>query len=47
MQIDFEEMKKIHDALKDASDKFILKSFKPWESEGGKQYISIQMVQKD
>jgi len=47
MKIDFEEMKKVHDAVNSASEKYEVKSFKPWESEGGKQYITIQLVQKD
>ena len=47
MEINFEEMKKIHDAVTNASDAYMLKSFKPWESDSGKQYITIQLVQKD
>lgn len=47
MEIDFEEMRKIHDAVKGASDKYEIKSFKPWESDGGKHYITIQLIQKD
>lgn len=47
MDIDFEEMQKIHDAVKNASEKYVLKAFKPWESDGGKQYITIQLVQKE
>jgi hypothetical protein len=47
MEADFEEWKKIHDAVTEASDKYEIKSFKPWESDGGKQYITIQLIVKD
>ena len=47
MEPDFEEWKKIYDAVKSASDTYVLKSFKPWESDGGKQYITISLVQKE
>ena len=47
MEIDFQEWQKIYEAVKGASDTYVLKSFKPWESEGGKQYITIQLVQKE
>ena len=47
MKPDFEEWKKIYDAVQDASDNYDLKTFKPWESDSGKQYITIQLVQKD
>jgi len=47
MNIDFEEMKKIYDVIVDASEKYAVKVFKPWESDGGKQYITIQLVKKE
>jgi len=47
MEISFEEWQKIYEAVKEASDIYVLKSFKPWESDSGKQYITIQLVQKD
>jgi len=47
MEVDFEEWQKIYEAVKEASDKYVLKSFKPWESDGGKQYITVQLVQKE
>ena len=46
MNVDFEEWKKIHDAVVEASDKYELKSFKPWESDNGKQYITIQLIKR-
>lgn len=48
MEINFEELKKIHDAVKDASDLYIVKSFKPWESEGtNKEFITIVLAKKE
>ena len=47
MEIDFDEMKKINDAVKNASNKWEIKSFKPWESEGGKEMLTIQLIKKD
>ena len=47
MEIDFEEMKKINDAVSNASSKWKIKSFKPWESDGGNEYITIQLIKKD
>lgn len=45
MEIEFEELKKIHDAVKDASEKYVIKSFKPWESEGtNKEFITIVLA---
>lgn len=46
MKVDFEEWKKIHDAVANASDVYEVKSFKPWESDGGKEYITIQLIKK-
>jgi len=45
--VDFEEWQKIYEAVESASDIYGIKSFKPWESDGGKQYITIQLVKKD
>ena len=44
MNVDFDEWKKIHDAVTEASEKYEVKSFKPWESDAGKQYITIQLI---
>jgi hypothetical protein len=46
MKVDFDEWKKIHDAVASASEIYEVKSFKPWESEAGKQYITIQLMKK-
>jgi len=46
MEVDFEEWKKIHEAVLGASDKYEIKSFKPWESDSGREYITIQLVKK-
>ena len=47
MEVEFDEWKKIHDAVVSASEIYEIKSFKPWESDGGKQYITIQLIKKD
>ena len=47
MEVDFDEWKKIYEAVKSASDEYEIKSFKPWESDGGKQYITIQVIKKE
>lgn len=47
INIDFEEIKKIHEAVKNASDKYTVKSFKPWESAGSKEFITIVLAKKD
>jgi len=47
MDIDFDEWKQIYESIKKASGNYVVKSFKPWESESGKQYITIQLVRKD
>lgn len=46
-EIDFEEVKKIYEVVKDVSDKYTVKSFKPWISDGGKSYITIQLIKKE
>jgi hypothetical protein len=46
MNVDFDEWKKIHDAVKNASELYDIKSFKPWESDGGKQFITVQLIKK-
>ena len=46
IDVDFEEMKKIYDAVEIASDIYVVTSFKPWESKGGKQMISIQLEKR-
>ena len=46
MNIDFEEMKRINDAVRNASNLWEIKSFKPWESEGGKEMLTIQLIKK-
>jgi hypothetical protein len=46
MEANFEEWKKIHEALKAGSSLYEIKSFKPWESDNGKEYITIQLVKK-
>ena len=43
MDLDFEEMKKIYEAVETASDRYVVTSFKPWESKGGSQMITIQL----
>lgn len=45
--VDFEEWKKIHEAIQGSSELYTIKSFKPWESEGGSQFITIQLKRKD
>ena len=47
MKTDFDEWKKIHDAVENASEKYEIKVFKPWESDSGKQYITIQLILKE
>ena len=47
MENDFAEWQKIYEAVKEISSLYKIKSFKPWESDGGKQYITIQLVKKD
>jgi len=48
MDIEFEEMQKIYDSLKNASEKWVIKSFKPWESEGSnKEFITIVLSKKE
>lgn len=47
MNIDFEEMKRINDAVRNASNLWEIKSFKPWESEGGKEMLTIQLIKKE
>lgn len=47
MEIQFEEMKKIYDAVKNASELFSIKSFKPWESKNNKEYITIVLSKKE
>jgi len=47
MKVDFDEWKQIHEAILGASETYEIKSFKPWESEGGKQYITIQLIKKE
>jgi len=42
MLVDFDEWKRIHEAIKGASDLYQIKSFKPWESDGGKQYMRMK-----
>lgn len=44
---DFEEWKKIYDAISNCSDIYTVKSFKPWESEAGKQFITVQLIARD
>lgn len=45
--MEFDELKKIIEALEEASDKYVVKSFKPWTSSGNKEYITIQLVKKN
>jgi len=47
MDIDFIEIKKIYDVVNEASDKYEMNVFKPWESSSGKNYITIQLVKKE
>ena len=47
IQIDFIEWKKINDAIENVSDVYEIKSFKPWQSDGGRQYITIQLIKKE
>jgi hypothetical protein len=44
MNVNFDEWKKINDAVTNASDEYQIKSFKPWESDNGKEYITIQLM---
>jgi len=44
MNVNFEAWKKIHDAVANASEEYEIKSFKPWESDNGKEYITIQLI---
>ena len=44
---DFDEWKRIYDAISNCSDIYTVKSFKPWESEAGKQFITVQLVARD
>lgn len=46
MNVDFVEWQKIYDAVENASDEYKVKGFRPWESENGKEYITIQLVKK-
>ncbi len=46
-EIDFEAVKKIYEIVKDASEVYTIKSFKPWISDGGKSYITIQLIKKE
>ena len=46
MDINFEEIKKIYEAVEASSELYVVTSFKPWESKGGKQMISIQLERK-
>jgi len=45
--LEFDELKKIIEALEGASEQYIVKSFKPWTSNGNKEYITIQLIKKD
>jgi hypothetical protein len=45
--MDFDEWKKIVEAIEASTDVYEVKSFKPWKSTGNKQYITIQLVKKD
>lgn len=47
MDIDFENLKSIYDAVESASNLYVVTSFKPWESKGGKQMITIQLEKKE
>jgi len=48
MEIDFVEMQKIYEAVKDASDQWEIKSFKPWKSEGtNKNFITIVLAKRE
>jgi len=47
MNIDFDEWKKIDEAIRNATDIYEVSSFKPWKSSGGKQYITIQLIKKE
>jgi len=47
MPVDFEELKKIYEAVKLSSDDYEIKVFSPWESESGKEYITIKLKKKD
>ena len=47
MEQEFEEWKKIYEAVKSASNIYKVKSFKPWESDGGSQLITIQLIKKE
>lgn len=43
----FDEWKKIYEAVNSATIEYEMKVFKPWESDGGKQYITIQLIKKE
>ena len=47
MELDFEEIQKIYDVLKNASSKYEVKVFNPWESDTGKEYITIKLKKKE
>ena len=47
MEDHFSEWQKIYEAVKNISNVYDVKSFKPWESDGGHQYITIQLIKKD
>ena len=40
-------MKKVYDAVEASSDLYCVTSFKPWESKGGKNMITIQLEKKE
>jgi len=46
MDVEFDEWKKIYDAISQASETYEVKSFKPWESNAGKSFITIQLAKR-
>lgn len=46
MDIDFEIMKNMYEAIENASDTYEVKSFKPWKSDGGREHITIVLTKK-
>jgi len=47
MNVDFDEWKNIHEAIIGATDAYEIKSFKPWVSDGNREYITIQLIKKE
>jgi len=45
--MEFDELKKIIEALEASTEKYEVKSFKPWKSTGNREYITIQLIKKD